>query len=127
MKKQNYQRNNFKNTIFLKDEENFKFNQIQMLSNLKSFGKNEKVKRIKVSAISNDKITYTSDKKHDSLEIIDRAMEIQQILYEFSSELNSYFQFQLLLIILTAFIVIIFNCFYLLSIFGGQVKSKINK
>lgn len=57
--------------------------------------------------------------KTGSLETIDRAMEIQQILYEFSQIINSYYRFQLLIVILTAFIIIVFDCYYLLEVLNN--------
>lgn len=62
--------------------------------------------------------------KRDSLQTIDKAMEIQQILFEFADVINSYFKFQLLVVILTAFIVIVFDCYYLLEVLNNPAKRK---
>lgn len=73
---------------------------------------------------SNSPKTINKDKspvqlKIDSLETIDRAMDIQQILFEFSQIINSYYRFQLLIVILTAFIIIVFDCYYLLEVLNN--------
>lgn len=63
--------------------------------------------------------------KTDSLEIIERAMDMQQILYQFSELLNSYFRFQLLIVILTAFIIIVFDSYYVLFILVHPDRRKL--
>lgn len=65
------------------------------------------------------KNVMTSALKTDSLDTIDRAMDIQQILFEFSQIINSYYRFQLLIVILTAFIIIVFDCYYLLEVLNN--------
>ncbi|CAD7077520.1 unnamed protein product [Hermetia illucens] len=51
------------------------------------------------------------------LEVVDLAMELQHNMFEISSNTISAYQLQLLLIILESFVAILFNCYYILSIF----------
>lgn len=70
-------------------------------------------------------LTATSVPQTSSLETIDRAMDIQQILFEFSQIVNSYYKFQLLIVILTAFIIIVFDCYYLLEVLNNPSQRKL--
>lgn len=69
-------------------------------------------------------LTATCAPQTSSLETIDRAMDIQQILFEFSQIVNSYYKFQLLIVILTAFIIIVFDCYYLLEVLNNPAQRK---
>lgn len=69
-----------------------------------------------------DKVISTL--KTDSLDTIDRAMDIQQILFEFSQIINSYYRFQLLIVILTAFIIIVFDCYYLMEVLNNPKQRQ---
>lgn len=60
----------------------------------------------------------------DTLEIVDRSMDIQQILFELSQNINIYFRFQALMVILTAFIIIVFDSYYVLLLFTSKKKRK---
>lgn len=65
-----------------------------------------------------------SFKVKDSLEIIDHAMNMHQSLYEFTGILNSYFRFQLLVVICLAFIDIVFDSYYVLEVLNNPHKGK---
>lgn len=51
----------------------------------------------------------------DIIDIIDRSMDIQQVLFEMAQLVNAYFCFQTLMVILSAFIRIVFDCYYMLD------------
>lgn len=72
------------------------------------------------------KHTSISLSESDAISLIDRSMEIHYVLYEFTLTLNLFFQFQLLVVCLTAFIIIVFDCFYLLVLLNGFGSCKYN-
>lgn len=49
------------------------------------------------------------------MDIVERAMDINQILYELCTHVNSYFRFQSLVVFVTAFVLIVFDCYYLID------------
>lgn len=59
------------------------------------------------------------------LDTIDRAMDIQQILFEISQITNKYYSFQMLVMIATAFIVIVFDLYNMLDMLTNRhTKSE---
>lgn len=56
----------------------------------------------------------------DAMETIDRAMDIQQILYELSTMVNRFYRCQILIVVLCAFLMIVFDTYYLLLLIAGN-------
>lgn len=60
------------------------------------------------------------DSPDTALDIVERSMDIQQILYELALHVNAYFRFQALIVIMTAFVLIVFDCYYLIVEFTSD-------
>lgn len=55
---------------------------------------------------------------------IDRAMDMQHTMFELAQLTNDYYRLQLLLVILTAFMMIVFDCHGLLDLLSNRTKSE---
>lgn len=62
----------------------------------------------------------------DPLETADRAMDMQQTLFELAQKTNVYYRPQLLIMILTAFVVIVFKSYGILDLLLNRSKSLFN-
>lgn len=113
------------NLKFIEIEINQTKQQLKMLHDrrdsklsVKSFSMNpfqNKIQKIEYfKNIENDKILST----------ISCAMKIHLNLCDLASVVNSYYQLQILIIILTAFIVIVFDCYYILELLYNASESK---
>lgn len=60
------------------------------------------------------------------METIDRMMEIQHALFELAQITNAYYRMQMLILILTAFMMIVFDCYGILDLLYNQFKSRSN-
>uniref|UniRef100_A0A1A9X0R0 Uncharacterized protein n=1 Tax=Glossina brevipalpis TaxID=37001 RepID=A0A1A9X0R0_9MUSC len=67
--------------------------------------------------------THTIASK-DACEIIQESMEIHQLIYEAASTANKYFTYQLLTIISIAFLIIVFDAYYVLETLLGKSKRE---
>lgn len=59
-----------------------------------------------------------------TLDMVDRSMDIQQILYELAMHVNTYFRFQALILMMTAFMLIVFDCYYLIEEFTSTTSCS---
>lgn len=50
-------------------------------------------------------------------------MDIQNIIYEFSEMINQFYRLQILIVLLSAFIIIVFNSYYLLQLLAGNTSG----
>lgn len=61
------------------------------------------------------------------LDTIDRAMDIQQILFEIAQITNNYYGFQVLVVISTAFVVVVFDFYNLLDMIANRHSKSVSK
>lgn len=106
------------------------------MSEYKFFSKNvHSIQSIKMNNLSAalNKIKYESPKmileaqpsaSDTPISTIIHAMKIHQVLCDITAMINSYFEMQLLVIILTAFIVIVFDSYYIMELLNESVASK---
>lgn len=62
--------------------------------------------------------------RKDSSEIIHESMEIHQLICEAASTANNYFNLQILTIISIAFLIIVFDAYYVLETLLGKTKRE---
>lgn len=60
----------------------------------------------------------------DPMETIDRAMDVQHTLFELAQVTNTYYRLQLLIMIITAFMQIVFDCYGMMDLSFNTRKSQ---